>query len=126
MITKKVWESWREGRAKYYYIKPSLQQLMKLGEAPEVFIKREELRVLEALNSGVKERTLIQLRYLTRFSYPFIIKTIRKFEKEGLVITYKTKITRKGKEVATNKRFVRITEKGLELLKQWREIYSKI
>jgi len=125
MITKKTWECWRKGKT--YYYRPIFQQLQSLNLiAPEVYISQKDYQVLKALNKDFRERTLMEIRYSTGLSYPYILNTVKQFEKEGLVTTHKTKTTRKGKEKKTNKRYIKLTEKGLEMLKRWGEIYSKL
>jgi len=120
MITKRTWEYWREGK-KYHY-RP-IQQLKDL-KPPETYISQKDFKILKALNDDFRERTLMEIRYLTGLSYPFIMNTIKEFEKKGLIITHKTKTTRKGREKKTNKRYARLTEKGIKTLKEWERIYS--
>jgi len=124
MITRKTWKCWREGKT-YHYRTYIFQQLRELNlTAPEVYVSQKDFKILKALNNDFRERTLMEIRYLTGLSYPFVSHTVKEFEREGLVITKKTKTTRKKREKKTNKRYVKLTEKGIKALKEWEEIYS--
>jgi len=124
MITRRTWECWREGKT-YHYRTYLFRQLKGL-KAPHIYISQKEFKILKALNNDFRERTLMEIRYSTGLSYPFVSNTIKQFEREGLVITKKTKTTRKGREKPTNKRYIRLTEKGIQALKEWEKIYSII
>ena len=123
MITKKIWEDWTTGKVKNYYTSSILNILInKKVSRPELYLNYKEYTILKALNNTNSKRTQTEIRHLTRLSYPYILKVISKFEGEGLVRT--TKIIKKRKEKKTNKKYVEITSRGLELLKQWEEVYS--
>ena len=110
-----IWIDWERERKKpkEVYQKKFLEKLKEI-KRPSQFIKKIEYDILNALNGGYGgERSMWQIENKSGRAYKSINDNLLSLKERGWIeVRWKNR-----------KKYIKMTEKGYEILKEWKQVY---
>lgn len=130
-FTIQVYEMWKEKKEGNSEHQNKQLFLLRFLNPPEEFISSSELEFMTELNGNLtnKGKYLTQIECDTSLSYPTVL-SIDKRLREREIIEKRKDPTRRGNHTKrvkkTAKKYIILTERGILLLKIWKEIYKTL